>query len=286
MAVYKRSYKSYTGALTDPRTRFLILPKYSYERLFASRFLTGFLVASCFFPLGCVGYIYLVNNLSVFASMGIPPPQFLKIDASFFHFFLNFQGVLAYILTTLIGPNLIAPDLANNALPTYFSRPFSRTEYVIGKMSVLTILLSLITWVPGLLLFFLQASQAGWDWTWANLFIPRALFLGSLAWILLLSLLAVALSAWVKWKVVAGALILGVFGIGAGLAVMINNILGTDLGAMVDLSRIMNTIWSTQFGLEPSTGLEPFEAWLGFFAVCTVCVLLLERKIRPKEIVK
>ncbi len=286
MAVYKRSYKSYTGALTNPRTRFLILPKYSYERLFSSRFLTGFLVASCFFPLGCVGYIYLVNNLSVFASMGIPAPEFLKIDATFFHFFLNFQGVLAYILTTLIGPNLIAPDLANNALPTYFSRPFSRTEYVIGKMSVLTILLSLITWVPGLLLFFMQASQAGWDWTWANLFIPRALFLGSMAWILLLSLLAVALSAWVKWKVVAGALILGVFGIGAGLAVMINNILSTDLGAMVDLSRIMNTIWSTQFGLEPSTGLEPFEAWTGFIAVCIVCVLLLERKIRPKEIVK
>jgi ABC-2 type transport system permease protein len=286
MAVYKRSYKSYTGALTNPRTRFLILPKYSYERLFASRFLTGFLVASCFFPLGCLGYIYLVNNLSVFTSMGIPAPEFLKIDANFFHFFLNFQGVLAYILTTLIGPNLIAPDLANNALPTYFSRPFSRTEYVVGKMSVLTILLSLITWVPGLLLFFMQASQAGWDWTWANLFIPRALFLGSMAWILLLSLLAVALSAWVKWKVVAGALILGVFGIGAGLAVMINNILGTDLGAMVDLSRIMNTIWSTQFGLEPSTGLEPFEAWLGFIAVCVVCVLLLERKIRPKEIVK
>jgi hypothetical protein len=41
MAVYKRSYKSYTGTLTDPRLRFLILPKYSYERLFASRFLTA-----------------------------------------------------------------------------------------------------------------------------------------------------------------------------------------------------------------------------------------------------
>jgi ABC-2 type transport system permease protein len=286
MAVYKRSYKSYAGELTNPRTRFLILPKYSYERLFASRFLTGFLVASCFLPLGCVGYIYIVNNLGMFAAMGMPAPEFLKIDGSFFLFFLNFQGALAYILTTLIGPNLIAPDLANNALPTYFSRPFSRTEYVTGKMSVLMILLSLITWVPGLLLFTMQASQAGWDWTWANLYIPRAIFLGSMAWILLLSLLAVALSAWVKWKVVAGALILGVFGIGAGLAAMINSVLVTDLGAMVDLSRIMYTIWSSQFGQETATGLEPFEAWIGFFGVCTVCLLLLERKIRPKEIVK
>jgi ABC-2 type transport system permease protein len=286
MAVYKRSYRTYSGELTDPRFRFLILPKFSYERLFAGRFLTGFLVASCFFPLGCAGYIYLVNNVSLFAAMGLPTPSFLKIDAEFFRFFLNFQGALAYILTTIVGPNLIAPDLANNALPTYFSRPFSRAEYVLGKMSVLLILLSMVTWVPGLLLFGLQASQAGWDWTVANWFLARAILLGSLAWITLLSLLAVALSAWVKWKVVAGALILAVFGIGAGLAVMINNILATDWGAMFDLSRIMNTIWSSQFGLEPPTGLEPFEAWLGFIGACVLCLILLERKIRPKEIVR
>lgn len=286
MAVYKRSYSSYDGALTDPRRRFLVLPKYSYERLFQSRFLTGFLVSCLFFPLGCAGYIYLVNNLSVFASMGIPAPSFLKIDASFFRVLLNFQGGLAYIMTALIGPNLIAPDLANNALPTYFSRPFSRTEYVVGKISVLFFLLSLITWIPEALLFGMQVSQAGGTWLGENWFILRAIVLGNLAWILVLSLLAVALSAWVKWKVVAGALILGVFGIGAGLATFINTILRTDYGSMIDISRIMYTIWSDQLNIEAQTGLEPFEAWLGFIAVCVVCLVMLERKIRPKEIVR
>ena len=51
MAVYKRTYTTYSGPLTPPRTRFLVLPRYSYERLFQSRFLTGFLVACFFFPL-------------------------------------------------------------------------------------------------------------------------------------------------------------------------------------------------------------------------------------------
>ncbi len=286
MAVYKRSYTSYSGALTPPRTRFLVLPRYSYERLFKSRFLVGFLVACLFFPLGCIGYIYLVNNLTIFQSMGIPTPGFLKIDGKFFLVFMNFQGALAYVLTALIGPNLIAPDLANNALPTYFSRPFSRTEYVIGKISVLFILLSIITWVPGMLLFGVQASQAGWDWSVANWYILRGILLGHITWILLLSLISVAMSAWVKWKVVAGALILGIFGIGAGLAQIINSILRTDYGSMIDISRIMYTIWSDQFGIETSTGLEAFEAWIGFAAVCIVCLLMLERKIRPKEIVR
>lgn len=286
MAVYKRTYTGYTGALTPPATRFLVLPRYSYERLFKSRFLTAFLVACFFFPLLCIAYVYLVNNLSVFQGMGLPTPSFLKIDNKFFLVFMNFQGALAYILTALIGPNLIAPDLANNALPTYFSRPFSRTEYVIGKISVLFILLSIITWVPGALLFAVQVSQAGWGWGTANWFILRAILLGHITWILLLSLISVAMSAWVKWKVVAGALILGIFGIGAGLAQIINSILRTDYGSIIDISRIMYTIWSDQLGLEANTGLESFEAWLGFVAVCIVCLLMVERKIRPKEIVR
>lgn len=286
MAVYKRSYTGYTGALTPEWSRFLILPKYSYERLFQSRFLFGFLIACFFFPLGCCGYIYLVNNLSTFTAMGMKVSDVLKINPDFFFTFMNVQGAFAYILTALIGPSLIAPDLANNALPSYFSRPFSRVEYVVGKMSVLLILLSLITLVPGFLLFGLQCSQAGWEWTKANVFILRAIVLGFSSWILLLSLLSLALSAWVKWKVIAGALILGVFGIGAGLAGAINSILRTELGSVVDLSRIMRTIWQDQFGIENTLGMEPLEAWFALIAVWVLCLLLLERKIRPREIVR
>ena len=39
-----------------------------------------------------------------------------------------------------IGPGQVSPDLANNALPLYLARPFSRVEYVLGKMSVLLVL--------------------------------------------------------------------------------------------------------------------------------------------------
>src|SRR5258707_13066390 len=51
------------------------------------------------------------------------------------------------------GPPLVSRDLRNNALPLYLCRPFTRTEDVLGKMSVLLILLSAITWIPQLLLF-------------------------------------------------------------------------------------------------------------------------------------
>ncbi len=146
----------------------------------------------------------------------------LSIDNKFFFRFVSAQGVLAFLLTAFTGPGLISPDLANGALPLYFCRPFSRAEYVLGKASVLAILLSQITWVPGLVLFMVQASLAGASWTWDNLWIAGSLVISSLIWIAILSLLAMALSAWVKWRIVAGALLLAVMFFGAGFAQAVN----------------------------------------------------------------
>ena len=55
----------------------------------------------------------------------------------------------------------LARTCATTALPLYLARPFCRTEYILGKIAVLVILLSAITWVPGLLLFLLQAYLGG-----------------------------------------------------------------------------------------------------------------------------
>ena len=85
--------------------------------------------------------------------------------------------------------------MTNNALPLYLCRPFTRAEYVLGKMSVLLILLSLITWVPILLVFLFQSYLAGWSWFAQNLRIAGAIFVGSWVWILLLALLSLAISS-------------------------------------------------------------------------------------------
>ena len=146
---------------------------------------------------------------------------------------MSVQGVLAFLMTAFAGPGLISPDLANGALPLYFCRPFSRAEYVLGKSSVLGILLSEITWIPGVILFVIQASFAGTAWTWDNLWIAGSLFLSSLILIAILSLLAMALSAWVKWRIVAGALLLAVMFFGAGFAQAINAVLRIDGGSFL-----------------------------------------------------
>ena len=115
-----------------------------------SKFLVAFRMACLFYPVGCAAFIYLAHNLSVLNALNLPAGQYLQINSNFFRYFCGFQGSLAVLLTAFVGPSLVAPDVANNAMPLYFCRPFSRTEYVLGKMSLLVTMLSLITWIPGL----------------------------------------------------------------------------------------------------------------------------------------
>jgi ABC-2 type transport system permease protein len=286
MAVYKRTYQPYDGALTSPWSRFLILPRFSYAQVFQSRFVVMFFATCFFYPLACAGFIYLSHNLSFLQGLNVQAAQFFAVNERFFLYFCNLQGWMAYLLTALVGPNLISPDLANHALPLYLCRPFSRAEYVTGKLAVLFFLLSLITWIPGLILFVIQCSLAGWEWTASHLWIAGALVAGLLIWITVLSLIALAMSAWVKWRIAAGALILGVFFAGAGFATAINSVARTTYGSLINLPEVMYRIWSQMFRYDANDGLEASDAWVALGVACAICAALLIKKIRAFEVVK
>jgi ABC-2 type transport system permease protein len=285
VAVYRRTYTSYSGALTPAWSRFLVLFRCSRRNLFRSKFQTGFFVLCFFYPLLCLIGIYLAHHLS-FLERYSGSNQLLTIDNKFFFVFITVQGVLAFMLTAFTGPGLISPDLANGALPLYFCRPFSRAEYVLGKASVLAILLSEITWVPGLVLFAVQASLAGSSWTWNHLWIVSSLVLSSFLWIAILSLLAMALSAWVKWRIVAGALLLAVLFFGGGFGQAINAVMRTQSGHFIDIVYLIGTVWTSLFRIDNDRGISSSAAWIGLLIYCGICLALLVRKVRAYEVVK
>src|SRR5438309_10161369 len=163
MAVYKKTYRPYDGALTSSWTRFLVIPRFAFEDMRKSRFLTIFFLASFIYPLIAALFIYVKPNASALNLLGVGNANTLiSINTTFFLNFLGWQSMLALFLAAFTGPGQVSPDLANNALSLYLARPFSRTEYVLGKMGVLIILTSMMTWVPGLLLFGLRGYGEGW----------------------------------------------------------------------------------------------------------------------------
>lgn len=286
MAVHKRSYRGYAGEVTPLWSRFLVVTRYAFRNAFSSKLLTAYFVLCFIFPFGCAVAIYLDHNLRFLAMFH--ETEFLAVDGAFFLLFLGVQGGLAFVLTALIGPGLVSADLANNALPLYLCRPFSRAEYLLGKSAVLIWLLSLITWIPALVLFVIQASLAAPGWTRSNLWMAGSIFLASGIQILLFCLLTLALSAWIKRKLAAGAALLGVFFVGAAFGQAINAVFGTRNGDLFNLGNLIAAVESHLFRQYfPVHTMVPAEdAWLALLAICTFCLYLLERKVRAYEVVR
>jgi ABC-type transport system involved in multi-copper enzyme maturation permease subunit len=304
MAVYEHTYKQFSGKLTPEWSRFLVIPRHAFRDVFKSKLFTAFFVV-CFVPLLIEAIlIYLHHNVNALAILKVDIRELIPIDASFFQTFVNLQASLAFFVTLLVGPPLVARDLRNNALPLYLCRPFTRTEYVMGKMSVLLILLSAMTWIPQLLLFLFQAYLEGASWFVDNLWLASAIFIGSVVWILLLALLSQAVSALVKWRVIASGALLGIFFIPSVFGEVVNQLFLTRWGNIISLGALMKNVTAGLFGTfvrasghvtdwdgrvgHEITLYEPplWASWFALFVICAVCLALLSRKVKAYEIVR
>ena len=303
MAVHKRLYRPLAQRELTPRwSRFLVLPRFAAQGWRGSRLLTAFLILSLVPALIAAGVIYVYNSELAQGLLGITGGTSkwdFQIDGRFFAFLTNIQATLAFLLVGWVGPGLVAPDLINNALPLYLSRPFSRAEYVLGRVTTLLLLGSAITWVPNLLLFGLQAGLAGGGWWHQNLHLAWGIFAGSLICLLVLALLALALSAWVRWRIVATGLYVGVFFVLAGLGEAFNETLRTYWGKLLNLGYLINTVWQDlfevvvterqrrgQIGDPTKLDIPVGYCWVALLMLAGFCLLLLSRRLRAREVVR
>ena len=293
MAVYEHTYKPYAGKLTPEWSRFLILPRHAYRNIFQSKMFTAFFALCFVCPLVMAILIYLHHNINAMVMLELRVRDLVPIDAYFFRTFVSIQGGLGFLLTVMIGPVLISRDLSNNALPLYLCRPFSRAEYVLGKMSVLMILISAITWVPGLLLFLFQSYLEGAGWFANHLWIAVAIFVLSWVWIIILALLSVTVSAWVKWRMAASGALFGLVAFSNVAGIIINELFHTWVGTLISIMTLMQTITDGLFRLRDSFDLELnaymraplWSAWVAIACFCAICLFLLSRKVRAYEVV-
>lgn len=285
MAVYKRGYQPYRGPLTGPWARFMVLPRNAWRKLFRERLVLLLMVLACVWPLLCAAFIYLSNNATLLQGFDAWFRQFIQVDGRFFRIFMYVQAAFAVFLAALAGPGLIAPDLANNALPLYFSRPLTRWRYAAARLLVLVGMLSIVTWVPGVLLFALQVGLAGGDWFVANWTLGGAVVAGLLLWLLVLSLVAMASSAYVKWRSVAAAVSLAFFFVLGGVAQMADTIFRVSWGHVIDPAWTVNQIWCALLGIDAPEGPGAWPSAAALAATMLLLVLVIERKLRPVEIV-
>jgi ABC-2 type transport system permease protein len=291
MAVYKRTYKAYHGQLTPAWSRFTVLSRYGLSTLFNSRPFTAYTVL-CFLPfLVGLAYIYIIHSAAAQAVLGVGKTIPGTVNNVWFLTFLGVEVAMGFILAAWGGPGMITKDFANHSVQLYLSRPISRTEYLFGKISVLAALLSCTTWIPALLLFFVKAELQGHGWLWENLWMAGAILVACLIWIAVISLVSMAVAVWVKWRIAATALMLGIFFLLPALGAVLDAILRTQWGSLINITHMMSIVWAHLFRLKAierhSSGFDVvplWAAWASLLTTCVACFWLLDRKLRAREV--
>ena len=290
MSVYKHTYRAYTGKLTPGWTRIFVLARYGYAEAWSSKITIGIFILSLLPFIGFLFGIYLANNPMARLLLGNHNQRVLAINAGFFLNLMDAQFGPALVLAAWIAPRLITFDLADDALPILLSHPISRFGYVFGKWVALFASLSLVTWIPALVLFAYQGYSSPQPWAAANVPIAFGLVAGAVIWIAFLSLLGLALSSWVKWRVVATGAIFAAILVPAGVGAIVTAVLRTKWGWLLNVPFMMSVLSQRLLGIPDLAGSQPSLPTAGMTAMltlgCLLCVAMLFARIRAREVVR
>ena len=291
MAIFLKAYQGYSGPLSPPLARTLVVFRYALADVFQSRLFVAFFFTSLMLPLLLMCAIYVYHNLELLLQLEVALEELTVIDGNAFVLAMQLpQNFLLFVLVMAIGPTMISLDLRNNAMPLYLSRPINKASYIFGKLLVLIFLGSLISWVPGLFLVLLQAFLEGDGWLFNNLQIPLAAIVTSLTWIVSLSLLAFAVSAFVKWKAVARMVFFGLIMLGSVLGGVIEEVFGGVGGYIVNLYAALEVLMTALYSADSDLlGFVPQMpvgiAVLQFMVISLLALFVLTRRIRAFQVV-
>ncbi len=283
MVVRDRGWRAWDGPVTPTSRRFLVLTRFALKDVFESRVFLAFYILCLLPSAAAVLAIYFSHNTQFLEQFGGLDSWFAKApDWIFLHLF-GWQAMPAFLVAVIVTPPLIAADVGNNALGVILARAISRREYVLGKAAVVFLLLSPITWIPGLLTFSLQAFLGGGQWTIDNIRIAVAFFVGHLVWIVVVTTLCLAVSAWIRLAAFSRGALLAIFIISAVVGRLVNGVTRSSIGDLLHLSRAIESVVLRFFGAVPPSALPSPANWLTLAAVVLGGLWVLNIKLRAVQ---
>ncbi|OFV92079.1 MAG: hypothetical protein A3G76_08455 [Acidobacteria bacterium RIFCSPLOWO2_12_FULL_65_11] len=153
MPIHDQGYRRYGGARGRRGHGWAVIAAAGLRTFFARRIFLGLLLMA-WLPA-------IVRAVQFYAVANFPQASVLAPTPDTFRQFLDQQTNFVFFMTVYAGAGLIANDRRANALQIYLSKPLTRSDYVFGKLAILTTCLLMVTWVPAMALLALQAAFAG-----------------------------------------------------------------------------------------------------------------------------
>jgi len=230
---------------------------------------------------------FVVRAVQIYVASNFPQTApILAPDAKMFRDFLEQQDFFVFIVTIYVGAGLIANDRRANALQIYLSKPLMRSEYIAGKAAILFLFLLFVTWVPGVLLLFLQVMFKGsFDFMRANLFLFPAITVAAFLQALLATFTMLALSSLSKSSRYVGILYAGIIFFTAAIYGVMYAITGNSSLSWLSVNSSITQLGDVIFRLKPRY-LTPWPVSLVVvLGLVALSISVLERRVRGVEVV-
>jgi ABC-2 type transport system permease protein len=278
MPIHDQSYRRYRGGKARPGRAWSVIASAGIRAMIRKRTFLGFLLFA-WAP-------FIVHAVQIYLTTNYPQFTPLAVTAQTFRDFLGRQDFFVFVITIYAGAGLIANDRRANALQIYLSKPLSRTEYIAGKAAVLFAFLLLVTWVPAILLLFLQVLFRGsFDFMKANLYLFPAITVAAFLQSLLATFTMLALSSLSKSSRYVGILYAGiVFFTGAIYAAMYA-ITGSSSLSWLSLTSNLTQVIDVVFRLTPRYETPWQVSLIVVIGLIAVSISILERRVRGVEVV-
>ncbi|HEY1578823.1 MAG TPA: hypothetical protein VGF82_17270 [Terracidiphilus sp.] len=289
MSVSLHEYRPYTGPTTPLWKRPLVLARYGMAEAWASK-ITVILFIIALLP--CVVemvMMYVADNpvAKLLVMRGNPV---LVINEKFFLNVLETQCWFGLVLAAWIAPRMVSFDLGDNAMPILLSHPISRFGYVLGKFVALAWSLSYVTWIPVVVLFVYQCYASPVPWAASHFGMLSGILVGAVLWIVWLALVGLAVSAWVKWRVIATGAIFAVVFVPAGVGGIASAILRTRWGLLLNVPVVLTEVLQRLLGAPPIAEGRfdlPNSAIAAVLLLAVAgCIAVLNARIRGREVVR
>jgi ABC-type transport system involved in multi-copper enzyme maturation permease subunit len=229
---------------------------------------------------------FLVRAMQFYMAANVPQASFLRPSAGTFRDFLSQQNVFVFFIAVSVGAGLIANDRRANALQIYLSKPIGRWEYILGKLAILLAFVLLVTWLPALLLLFVQVLFAGnFAFFRENVYLFPAITLVSLVEGLAVSFAMLALSSLSNNSRLVAILYAAVIFLSQALYGVLYGMTRDSSMAWISLSANFAQIGAFVFRVPPRYD-TPWPVSLAVIvALVGVSVVILDRRVRGVEVV-
>lgn len=209
-------------------------------------------------------------------------------QADFFRDFMFAQGTVTMLLLAFAGELLVGGDYRHGGLTFYLSRRIARRHYIMGKLLSISLVVSLTTTIPALILFaefgLLTDSTEYFQENWR---IATGILGYGMLMALVLSLLLLALASWFPRTVPLVMCWACVFVLLPALGALLREIFDDRRWMLLMLWRNLRLIGSWFFGAmrpERDAALLPW-AIVVVTAVCVVCLLAVLPRVRAVRVI-